>query len=169
MPQSCWSLLFSCITCRWISSNHKEDIRYCKREIPRLMCEMQKYLPPTFFNAQEHYLIHQVEEIELCGPVKSRSMWMVERHLKSLKDFVIQREHPEGSMVQVYMLYQSMVYISQYIPNLAKNINLPRIWHVDSINKFEGEDLSGKGRKRKVKGNWMVYILFIIKLFFQFM
>ena len=33
------------------------------------MCEMQKYIPPTFFNAQEHYLIHQVEEIELCGPV----------------------------------------------------------------------------------------------------
>ena len=63
------------------------------------MCEMQKYLPPSFFNAQEQYLIHQVEEIELCGPVKSRSMWMVERHLKSLKDFVRQREFPEGSML----------------------------------------------------------------------
>jgi hypothetical protein len=56
-----------------------------RREIPRLMCEMQKYIPPTFFNAQEHYLIHQVEEIENCGPVHTRSMWMVERHLKSLK------------------------------------------------------------------------------------
>ena len=52
------------------------------------MCEMQKYLPPEFFNAQEHYLIHQVEEIELCGPVHTRSMWMVERHWNSLKDFV---------------------------------------------------------------------------------
>ena len=29
------------------------------------MCEMKKYIPPTFFNAQEHYLIHQVEEIEI--------------------------------------------------------------------------------------------------------
>ena len=38
------------------------------------MCEMQKYLPPRFFNAQEHYLIHQVEEIELCGPVNSRNV-----------------------------------------------------------------------------------------------
>ena len=34
------------------------------------MCEMKKYLPPTFFNAQEHYLIHQVEEIEICGSHK---------------------------------------------------------------------------------------------------
>ena len=67
--------------------------------------------------------------------------------------FAIKRACPEGSMVQGYMLYQSMVYISQYLPNLAKTINLAHIWHVDSINKFEGEFLLGKGRKRKVKGN----------------
>ena len=117
------------------------------------MCEIQKYLPLVFFNAQEYYLIHQVEEIELCGPINSRSMWMVERHLNSLKDFIRQRDHPEGSIMYGYMLYQSMVYIIQYIPNLAKNINMPHIWHVESSNKFEGELLLGKGRKRKVKGN----------------
>ena len=139
---------------------------------------MQKYLPRGFFNAQEHYLIHQVEEIELCGPGHTRSMWMVERNLKSLKDFVRKRASPEGSMVQGYMVYQSMVYISQYLPNLAKNINLPRIWHVDSINKFEGEFLSRKGRKRKLKGEengihfiyytitFSIYVIFIIPLVF---
>jgi hypothetical protein len=71
------------------------------------MCEMQKYLPPTFFNAQEHYLIHQVEEIELCGPVHTRSMWMVERQLNSLKDFVRQRG-PE--MVGIYGISMHGVY-----------------------------------------------------------
>ena len=138
------------------------------------MCEMHKYLPWEFFNAQEHYCIHQVQEIELCGPVNSRSMWMVEMHLNSLKYFARQRARPEGSIVQGYMLYQSMLYISQYIPNLAKNISLPCIWHVDSINKFEGEVMSGKGQKRKVKGNengihfiyytinFSIYVIFII-------
>jgi hypothetical protein len=43
---------------------HEDDINYWKREIPRLMYEMKKYIPPTFFNAQEHYLRHQVEEID---------------------------------------------------------------------------------------------------------
>jgi len=57
-----------------IEEIHEDDIKYWKREIPRLMCEMKKYLPPTFFNAQENYLIHQVEEIEMCGPVHTRSM-----------------------------------------------------------------------------------------------
>ena len=48
---------------------------------------------------QEHYLIHQVEEIELCGPVHIISMWMVEMNLKSLKAFVRQRARTEGSMM----------------------------------------------------------------------
>jgi hypothetical protein len=58
----CRNMLFSCvmISCRWLSLKeiHEDDIKYWKREIPRLMCEMQKYIPPTFFNAHEHYLIH---------------------------------------------------------------------------------------------------------------
>ena len=56
-------------------------------------------------------------------------------------------------MVQGYMAYQSMVYISQYLPNLAKNIYMRRIWHVNSINKFEEEVLLGKGKMMKVNGN----------------
>jgi hypothetical protein len=83
------------------------------------MCEMQKYIPPTFFNAQEHYLINQVEEIEICRPIHTRSMWMVERHLKSLKVLVRQRAHPKGSIVEGYMVYQSMVYSIQYLPKLV--------------------------------------------------
>jgi hypothetical protein len=80
-------------------------------------------------------------------------MWMVERHLKSLKALVRQRACPKGSMVDGYMLYQSMVYISQYLPKLAANMNVDRIWDVNSIKKFEGEHLLGKGRMTKVKGN----------------
>jgi hypothetical protein len=135
---------------------HKEDIKYWKREIPRLMCEMKKFLPSSFFNAQEHYLIHQVEEIELCGPIHTRSMWMVERHLKFLKALVRQRARPEGSMVEGYMVYQTMVYITEYLPGLAFiKIDLDRcIGDPNSINKFEGEYLMGKGRSRKVKGNY---------------
>ena len=79
------------------------------------MCKMKKCLPSTFFNIQEHYLIYQVEEIELCGPVQTRSMWMVERHLKFMKCLVQKRERLEGSMVEGYMVYRTMVYISKYL------------------------------------------------------
>jgi hypothetical protein len=119
------------------------------------MCEMKKYAPPSFFNAQEHYLIHQVEEIEMCGPVHTRPMWMVERHLKSLKALVRQRARLEGSMVEGYMVYKSMVYISQYLPKLATQAMhaVDCIWDVNSIKKFEREKLLGKGTMKKVRGN----------------
>ena len=71
--------------------------------------------------------------------------------VKSLKDLVRQRAHPEGSMVEGYMVYQCMVYISEYLPKLAENMNVPRIWHLNSINKFV---LLGKGTMRTVKGNY---------------
>jgi hypothetical protein len=57
-------------------------------------------------------------------------------------------------MVEVYMVCQCMVYISQYLPKLAENMNVPHIWHLDSINKFEGEILLGKGKMRTVKCNY---------------
>jgi hypothetical protein len=114
------------------------------------MCEMKKYLPPTFFNAQEHYLIHQVEEIEMCGPVHTRSMWMVERHLKSLMALVRQRERLEG-----YMVYEFMVYISQYLPKLEAQAMhaMDCIWDVNCIKKIETRKLLGKGTMKKVRGN----------------
>ena len=73
------------------------------------MCEMKKCLPPSFFNAQEHYLIHQVEKIEMCAPVHTRSMWMVERNLKPLKDLVRQISCIKGYKAKGYVEYQSMV------------------------------------------------------------
>jgi hypothetical protein len=62
-------------------------------------------------------------------------------------------------MVEFYMVYQYLVYISQYLPKLGKKIMKNScIWDVNSINKFEGEVLVEKGRMRKVRGNYMVEI-----------
>ena len=112
------------------------------------MCEMQKHIPSSFFNAHEHYLIHQVEEIELCGPMHSRSMWMVERNLKFMKSLVRQQAHAEGSMMEGYTVYQNMFYVSEYLPNLTSKLNLCRICDPDSNNNLEVEFLKGKGRSK---------------------
>ena len=80
-------------------------------------------------------------------------MWIVERQLKSLNAFVRQRARLEGSVVEGYMVYQCIVYISQYLPKLAENMYVPRIWHLNSIKKFEVEVILGKGRMRTLKGN----------------
>ena len=96
------------------------------------------------------------EEIELCGPTHTRSMWMVERHLKFMKALVRQRAHPEGSMMEGYMVFQAMVYIVEYIPGLTFiKMELDRcIGDPNSTKKLEGEYLMGKGKSRKIKGNY---------------
>ena len=113
----------------------------------------------NLFNAQEHYLIHQVEEIELCGPIQARSMWMVERYLKFMKGLVRQRARPEGSMIEGYMIYQIMVYISEYLPKFAAGIHVDRIWDPNCNDKFKGEYLTGKGRLRRVRGTYNLFFL----------
>lgn len=94
----------------------------------------------------------------MCGPVHTRSMWMVERHLKFFKALVRQRAHLEGSMVEGYMVYQTMVYISEYLPKFTAKIHVDHIWDPNPINKFEGEYLMGKGRLRKVRGNYKMLL-----------
>ena len=90
----------------------------------------------------------------MCEPVHTRSMWMFDTHLKILKALVRQRACIEGSMVEGYMVYQNMMYISEYLPKLASKLNLGRICDPHSNNNFEGECSNGKGRSRKVEGNY---------------
>ena len=81
----------------------------------------------------------------MCGPVQARSMWMVKRHLKFMKGLVQQRARPKGSMVEGYMIYQTMVYISEYLPKFAVGIHVDHIWDPNCNDKFKGEYLKGKG------------------------
>ena len=105
----------------------------------------------------------------MCGPVHSRSMWMVERHLKFMKGLVRQQAHAKGSMMEGYMVYQNMLYVSEYLLILTSKLNLRRICDPESNKKFEGEQLKGKCRLRKLKGNYKIvdvhYIVHIVIVF----
>ena len=71
-----------------------------------------------------------------------------------MKGLVRQREHAKGSMMEGYTVYQNMLYLSEYLPILASNLNLHCTCDPNSNSKFEGEKLKGKGRLRKMKGNY---------------
>ena len=91
-----------------------------KKELPILMCDMQKYFLASFFDAQKHYIVHLLYEIEMCGPVQTRTMFPIEHYLKVLKMFVKQKVCPESSMLQGYMLFKSTVYLTE----LCKELNI---------------------------------------------
>ena len=71
-----------------------------------------------------------------------------------MKGLVRQQAHAEGSMIEGYTVYQNMFYVSEYLLILASKLNLCRIYDLKSNTKFEGEKMKGKGRLRKLKGNY---------------
>ena len=52
------------------------------------------------------------------------------------------------------MVYQNMMYVSEYIPKLASKLNLSRICDPHSNKNFEGGYPKGKGKSKNVKGNY---------------
>ena len=82
-----------------------------KQEV--IMCDMQKYLPTSFSNTQEHYIVHLLNEIDMCGLVQIRTMFPIEHYLKVLKKIVKQKARPEASMLQGYLFFKSTVYLTE--------------------------------------------------------
>ena len=63
-------------------------------------------------------------------------------------------------MIEGYMIYQTMVYIIEYLPKFAADIYVDHIWDPNSNDKFEGEYLTGKGRMRRLRGNYKFFFFF---------
>jgi hypothetical protein len=53
-----------------------------EKEIPILVCKMEKVFPPGWFNAMQHLLVHLTWEAKVGGPVQFRWMYSQERELK---------------------------------------------------------------------------------------
>ena len=100
------------------------------------MSDMQKYFPASFFNVQEHYIVNILHGIEMCGPVQTRRMFIVERYLKVLKKIVKQKAHPEGSKLQKYLFFKSTVYLTELCNEL--NIEGPQLCDSNQNEKVEG-------------------------------
>nr|KYP40078.1 hypothetical protein KK1_038597 [Cajanus cajan] len=47
-----------------------------------ILCELEMYFPPAFFDIMIHLIVHLVREIKLCGLVYLRWMYPVERYMK---------------------------------------------------------------------------------------
>jgi len=56
-------------------------MRELEREIPVLLCKLEKMFPPGFFNPMEHLIVHLPYETRVGGPVAFHWMYQHERYL----------------------------------------------------------------------------------------
>ena len=62
-----------------------------------------------------HLTVHLVEQVRLCGPVYLRWMYLFERQMKTLKDYVHNRYRPEGCIVESYIAEEAIAFCADGI------------------------------------------------------
>jgi hypothetical protein len=88
------------------------------------MCILEMCFPSSFFDMQQHLMIHLVDQILTLGPLYLHSMFSYERYLVVLKSYVRNRAHPEGSIMEGYTKEEVVECCIDYVKD-RKRIGLP--------------------------------------------
>jgi len=68
-------LFFNAICRKVIDPTRLDEL---ENEAIIILCQLEMYFPPSFFDIMVHLIVHLVREIRLCGPVFLRWMYPIE-------------------------------------------------------------------------------------------
>ncbi|KAK1668544.1 hypothetical protein QYE76_056703 [Lolium multiflorum] len=105
-----------------------------QEEIVVILCEMEMYFPPAFFDVMVHLLIHIMDDIVSLGPAFLHNMMPFERMNGVIKGYVRNRSHPDGSIVQGWLTEECISFCMNYL-DIEDPVGLPQNKHV---RRFEG-------------------------------
>ncbi|KAH0645560.1 hypothetical protein KY290_034343 [Solanum tuberosum] len=99
-----------------------------ERDIPQILCKLERIFPPGFFDSMEHLLVHLPYEAKIVGPVQYRWMYPFERYLGTLKRMIGNKASVEGSICEAYLMTESTQLFSHYFePHvITRNHNVDR-------------------------------------------
>jgi hypothetical protein len=106
-----------------------------KDDLILTMCNLKTIFPPLFFDLMPHLLVHIVHKMKYLDSVFLHQMYPFKVFMTVLKNYVPNRSHPEGCMVQGWATEEVIEFAVDYIHLQA--ISKPILCH-------EGR-LSGKG------------------------
>lgn len=117
--------------------NRVSDLQYIQDRIALTLCHLEKIFPPSFFDIMEHLPIHLADEALIAGAVQFRWMYPIERFLLTLKQYVRNRAHPEGSMAKGYLMEECMNFCAKYLDDVETKSNRP-------VRNYDGDDAMGR-------------------------
>jgi hypothetical protein len=99
-----------------------------------------------------HLPVHLAEEAKLGGPVSYRWMYPVERYLRTLKGYVRNKAHPEGSIAEGYISEECLTFCARFLEDVDTKLNQADRHESAAVNEppsglsiFSGLDYSRKG------------------------
>jgi hypothetical protein len=91
-------------------------------------------LSSSFFDMQEHLMIHLIDQILTLGPLYLHSMFSYKRFLAVLNAYVWNRAHPDGSIMEGYTIEEVVEYCMDYVKD-GKWIGLPIPLHEGRLSR----------------------------------
>nr|XP_043616177.1 uncharacterized protein LOC122588102 [Erigeron canadensis] len=124
-----------------------DDFKFLESRVAITLCKMEQIFPPSFFTVMVHLVIHLVREVRLGGPVTFRWMYPIERDLSTLKSYVNNKAHPEGSIAEGYLARESLTFCSRYLSGVETLFSRPiRNDDDDNQNEIEESNFLRPGR-----------------------
>jgi hypothetical protein len=97
-------------------------------EAVEILCELELYFPPAFFDIMVHLIVHLVREIRICGPVGMHWMYSFERHMGTFKGFAKCSSRPDASIVERFVTDEVIDYCSSSLEKVVE-YGVPRNKH----------------------------------------
>ncbi|XP_056161784.1 uncharacterized protein LOC130135923 [Syzygium oleosum] len=94
-----------------LKASHMEKL---ERDIPIILCNLERIFPPSFFYSMEHLLVHLPYEAKVAGSVQFRWMYPFERFLYHLKKKVKNKACVEASICNAYIVEEVTIFASYY-------------------------------------------------------
>ena len=132
---------FNVITRKSISM---KKLARLQEEIVTILCELEMYFPPAFFDIMVHLLVHIVDDIIDLGPAFLHNMMSFERMNGVIKGFVRNSSHPDGSIVQGFLTEECISFCENFLA-AEEPIGLPENKH---LGRFE--EVGHKAGKREM-------------------
>nr|XP_027190486.1 uncharacterized protein LOC113786665 [Cicer arietinum] len=101
-----------------------EFLSQLESQIVITLCQWETIFPP-FFTVMMHLVIHLAHEAQVAGPVQYRWMYPIERFLLTLKSFVRNRAHLEGSIAEGFLANECLTFCLQYLFGVETRFNRP--------------------------------------------
>ncbi|KAL5724590.1 hypothetical protein ACHQM5_007830 [Ranunculus cassubicifolius] len=113
-------LFFKELCCKTLKLKLLEKM---EKDIAVILCKLEHIFPPSFFDIMVHLAVHLPREAILGGPVQYRWMYPIERFLCTLKKYVRNKAHPEGSIAEAYVDAECLTFCSMYLQGVETRFN----------------------------------------------
>jgi hypothetical protein len=111
------------------------DMDKLSSSIAETLCKLEMIFPPAFFDIMMHLLVHLAEEAKFGGPVCYRSMYPIERYLRTLKGYVRNKAHPEGSIAEGYIIEECMAFYCCFVEDIETKLDRPMHHERSMVNE----------------------------------